>query len=164
MDLITSLLVHNRLKNHPMLVDTVFMLLLHGIQIRVLCRMGLLKVRRLIYFFPKPRGQRHHQQRSKSRSLAVSTGCFAMATPPSHMLSLRLIDQHIQVVYFLATCARWLGPQSLPPAFAFPRQPPKAGGRASPRIPPASPGCGEAFAMLPSKLLNLPLTPSGSWA
>ena len=54
MDLITSLLVHKVLKKYPKLVETVFMLLLHGIQMRVSCRMGLLKVRRHIYFFPKP--------------------------------------------------------------------------------------------------------------
>lgn len=67
MDLITSLLVHKGLKNYPKLAAMVFMLLLHGIQMRVSRRMGLLKVRRHIYFFPKPCGHVHHQQQDVNR-------------------------------------------------------------------------------------------------
>lgn len=62
MDLVASPLVHMGLKNQPKPVETVSVLLLHGVQWGWLpCRMGLLKVRTHIYFFPKPHGQKYHQ-------------------------------------------------------------------------------------------------------
>lgn len=151
MDLIHSFLVHKGLKNHPKLVESVFMSLLHGIQMRVSWRMGLLEVRRLSYFFPEPRGQIHHQQRCKFCSLEACTVCFAITTPRSYMFSLRLIDQHIHMVHLLAAHARPLGLRFPPPTFPFPKQPPKTGHRVSPRIPPVSRDCKEAFAILPCK-------------
>lgn len=95
-------------------------------------RMGLLKVRRLSYFFPEPRGQIHHQQRCKLCSLGAGTVCFAITTPTPYMFSSRLIDQHIHMVRFLPAHARPVGLRFPPPTFPFPTQPPKTGHRVSP--------------------------------